>query len=733
MKLRVFDPAKACLVFDPAAARLAVHEQAALPLFLEVQDGTKTQRAAMEGPGIAYAIGQPDAVRWSPPLLLGLLAAKPFPLTAGYSPYLKSTATAQVEVVAAADPAALRVVPSTASSLAPGQSVSLAVEQQLPGSEQWKEVRPDAVSWTVPAEAIWEPASPSLRPALTVPPDAKGEIQLRAEFAGKEAVAHIGVKDQGPDAADPATRLVAVREPAGQYLPVGTEQRYTIMVEGKDGRQEPATEVRWTGDFENKFVKWQAPVLTAKEAGAVQWLCADVGGRTVLLHTTTYVPVAGKDRPQPPPENPDAPTEVVILSDQGPAVQFPVGADFSDFRVEARYRDGFTRLVTKLAALTTPEPPSSAPLAASNGHLIGVHPGQTSVAAEFEGVYTKKSLEVTVTKGIDADEICVVPAPIVLLRGETVRLGIIGKKLGKSIGDITGIGNVTWQSDNSQTARVEGHALTGVKPGEANITASLGSMTSRPAKVSVVESIAEPLHADPRSIRLVVGQGVRVGSDLTVSRGDMDVSDMCTVTSALPECVRYIPETRTLMGVSPGQSEVAMALGDKVAHVAVEVLPPTVGKPEVVEGDIRIEPANTILAPGQSDAVRVYAGLTDRTGAAKLASSDPKVVMIQGDMVCALAPGKAEITATFPGSATTGKAYVTVNDEPITELLADPVRLEVGDTSRLPILGKAACGIHELFPQADLKLSAGGQNPAPLPCPVEPGSRASPRARPPWK
>ena len=166
------------------------------------------------------AIAQPDAVRWSPPMLLGLRAAKPFALTAGYAPYLKSTATARVEVLAAADPAALRVVPSTVSWAA-GQTVSLAVEQQLPGSQQWKEVRPDAVSWTVPAGAIWEPARPSLRPALTVPPRAKGEIQLRAEFAGKEALARVSVKDQGPDAADPAARLVAVREPGGQYLPVG--------------------------------------------------------------------------------------------------------------------------------------------------------------------------------------------------------------------------------------------------------------------------------------------------------------------------------------------------------------------------------------------------------------------------------------------------------------------------------------------------------------------------------
>jgi hypothetical protein len=713
VKLRVFDPARARLVFDPDTACLAVHEQAALPLFLEVQDGAKTQRAAMEGPGIAYCVARPDAVRWSPPTLLRLLATQPFALTAGYAPYLKSTATARVEVLAAAAPAALRVVPSTAS-LAPGQTVSLAVQQQLPGSEQWKEVRPDAVSWTVPAEAVWEPASASLRPALTVPPDAKGEIQLRAELAGKEARATVSVKDHGPETADPAVRLVAVREPGGQYLPVGAQQRYTIMVEDKDGRQEPATGVRWSRDFENKYVKWQAPVLTAKEAGAVPCLRADVGGRTVLLHTTTYVP--GKLAPG---DNPDAPAEVVILSDQGPAVQFPVGAEFDDFRVEARYRDGTTRLVTKKAMLITPGPPPSAPLTPSNGRLIGVHPGQTSVAAEFAGVHTKKFLDVTVAEEIDADEICVVPAAIALLRGETIRLGVVGKKAGKSIGDITGAGDVTWQSDNRQIARVEGRCLTGVKPGQVNVTASLGAMASRPARVSVVDSIADPLRADPGSIRLVVGQGVRVGSEVTVSRGDMDVSNMCAVTPLQPECVRYIPETRTLVGVAPGPAQVALALGDKCANVAVEVLPAAVGGAggDVVEGDVRIEPANTTLAPGQGDVVRVYAGPADRTVAATLASSDPKVVMIRGNMLCALAPGNAEIFAKFPGSSATGRAYVTVNNEQITELIADPLRLEVGDTSRLPILGKTAGGIHELFPQADLKLSAGGQNPAAIALP----------------
>ena len=60
---------------------------------------------------------------------------------------------------------------------------------------------------------------------------------------------------------------------------------------------------------------------------------------------------------------------------------------------------------------------------------------------------------------------------------------------------------------------------------------------------------------------------------------------------------------------------------------------------------------------------------------------------------------------------------MTVKDEQITELIAHSLRLEVGDTTRLPIVGQAACGIHELFPQADLKLSAGGHNPGAIALP----------------
>ena len=78
-----------------------------------------------------------------------------------------------------------------------------------------------------------------------------------------------------------------------------------------------------------------------------------------------------------------------------------------------------------------------------------------------------------------------------------------------------------------------------------------------------------------------------------------------------------------------------------------------------------------------------------------------------------MAPGKAEITATVSGSQKSGKAVVTVNDEQITELSAEPGQLDMslGDVRSAAVLGRAACGIHEMFPQADLKFRPAGPSP----------------------
>ena len=258
------------------------------------------------------------------------------------------------------------------------------------------------------------------------------------------------------------------------------------------------------------------------------------------------------------------PTQVRIESDQGTAVKFPVGAVFDDFRVEARYADGYTRVVTKKATITA-EDPQQSPVAVENGRLRGIRPGQTQLRAAFEGVEAKDPLAVEVTAAVDADELRVEPVPLVLLPGETVPFSAVGYKKGKSIGSLTELGHIQWQSTDPKIARLDGANLTGAAIGKCEVTASLGSIHSQPAAVSVVESIADELKLSSPSIKLRVGESVQIGRELTISRAGRDISSQCAVTSAVPAVVEYLPESHRCWCCA-GVSTVTFAAGDKLGH-----------------------------------------------------------------------------------------------------------------------------------------------------------------------
>lgn len=417
--------------------------------------------------------------------------------------------------------------------------------------------------------------------------------------------------------------------------------------------------------------------------------------------------------PPAPAEQRGKPSEVAILSDQGSPVRFPVGAEFDDFRVEARYPDGFTRIVTRHAALRTPEDPASASVSFSGGKMRGVRPGKTTLQAEFAGVAAKQGLDVEVTTAANVDEIRLAPSPASILPGETVTLEATGYQGGKSVGVLTGLPGLSWKTSDNAVVRVDGPAATGVRAGQASITAQLGSVTSRPAQVTVADSIAQGLKAEPSLLRLRVGESLAIGTGVSVLRGNVDVSGQCTVTPSAPNIARYDAATHSLVGVAPGVCSVRFARGEKMTDAFVEV----VAVP-FAEGQVVIEPAAGVLSPGQALDLRVFLvngeGVrVDRTGAAVLASSAPDRVQISGDWACALATGTAEITATLPESKTPGRATIAVDNHPIAELIVDPSQrtMAVGDRARLRVLGRSASGLRELFPQGQLKMHVGGASP----------------------
>ena len=90
---------------------------------------------------------------------------------------------------------------------------------------------------------------------------------------------------------------------------------------------------------------------------------------------------------------------------------------------------------------------------------------------------------------------------------------------------------------------------------------------------------------------------------MTVFRGDLDVSSQCERHPGSPSVVRFAPERRSLVGVSPGTSAVDVALGDKVPR-ARRGVPAGVARGR--RHGRRRAGQRAYLAPGQLHRLRVF-------------------------------------------------------------------------------------------------------------------------------
>ncbi len=326
------------------------------------------------------------------------------------------------------------------------------------------------------------------------------------------------------------------------------------------------------------------------------------------------------------------------------SVRFPVGAIFSNFKVEVRYPDGHTRFVTPKAILTTPEPPSSAPLTADHGKLVGLRPGKTKVSAEFHGAKSLVPLEVEVLADVDIDRIAIEPGSAALRPGETYDLHAIGYKNGQSIGDITGLGNLAWKSSNPDVARTGGNTVIASNVGQTQITVERKGLTGT-AQVTVSNSIADELRVVPGVIEMYQGQRLQLGSDVQVLRGNLDVGQQANVVPDSPGIVEFDPETHTLAAKNMGQVTLGVTLGDKLTHALVKV-----GPPPVLAGKLVVEPGSLLLAPGQADRLSVYVQTPsgdkiDQTGAAMYRADDPAIAGIDDGIARSAPSSRARRTS----------------------------------------------------------------------------------------
>ncbi len=667
----------------------------------------------MMSPGVYCSIEQPDAVAWHTATLTGLRPAEPFRITASYLPYLKDPAVAVISV-GQKDVEALRVTPSEVT-LAPGQSLSLKVEAKIAGTDEFREVAPEAVRWTIPRNVLWTEAENGIRPFATAPDDGTQAFPLTASFGKKTAACQVTVAEPKLDPNDRSVKLVLVRHPAGAFLPVGQSQSYEIWME-KGSVREPAPNVFWTPDLSGTSVHWDAPVLTALEAGGPVFLTAQVGERLVTFWTQ---PIDTSVQGERAPLREGQPETLRIFSDDGEEVTVPVGAVYTNYYVEAEYPDGFIQIVTKDATLhaVAGDPQSVTP---ANGELVAVKKGTVTYVAEYAGAETETKLTLNVTENVDIDELRLEPdKSIRMMPGETVQFKLHGFKEGKSVGLLTGMGNITWNSSDPTVAAPQGPVTTANALGKADITATLNGVVSAPAGVEVVATIDEKLGPTDNVIKMMVGESRLVGKDFALIRGNVDFSMQCTVTPLVPDICAYDPSRHALVGKTPGATDVIFTMGDKKA-----VMRAVVGgvDAETVQklrenGKVIVEPAVVTLSAGQMIAPSVYAVTDDgirleRTNGAIFRSTDPEIVEVRGLWLCAKKPGTVAISAQIPevpGRAAEA-ASITVDANPISELVVEPgmIQMSTGDKSNLFIQGRSASGLRRMFEQPALKVESDG-------------------------
>ncbi|MDO4629629.1 MAG: Ig-like domain-containing protein, partial [Planctomycetia bacterium] len=669
----------------------------------------------MNSPGVYYSIEQPDAVKWQTVSLTGLRPAEPFRVTASYLPYLKNPAVAVVSV-AQKETEELRVIPAEVT-LAPGQTISLKVEEKTVGADGFTEAAPEMVRWDYPRNVFWTDAENGIRPMVTAPADGTKAFTLTARFGKKVAACQVTVAEPKLNPADPAVELVLERQPGGAFLPVGQSQSYEIWMQ-KGNVREPAPDVFWTPNFVNTQVQWKAPVLTAEAAGNPVFLQAQVGERLVNFWTQ---PIDTSVQGEIPPLREGQPSSLRIVSyDDGDEVTVPVGAVYTNYAVEAEYPDGFVRIVTKDATLhaISGDPKAVTP---SNGDLVAVKKGTVTYVAEYAGAETDTTkLTLNVTEDVDIDALKLEPEKSIrMLEGETVTFKLHGFKEGKSVGVLTGMGNITWNTSDPAIATPQGPVTTAKALGKADITATLNGITSAPAGVEVVATIDEKLGPTDNVIKMMVGESRLVGKDFALIRGNVDFSMQCHVTPLVPEICEYDASRHALVGKTPGATDVIFTMGDKKAvmrAVVGGVDAETVQKLRT-SGKVIMEPAVITLSAGQMINPSVYAVTDDgvrleRTNSAVFKSSNSDVIEVRGLWLCAKKSGTAVITAQIPDvpSANKDAAEVTVDANPITELVVEPglVKMSVGDKSNLFIQGRSASGLRRLFDQPTLKVATDG-------------------------
>ncbi len=449
-----------------------------------------------------------------------------------------------------------------------------------------------------------------------------------------------------------ALKSIAVTPAATSVAPNGTQQ-FTATGTYSDGSIQVLTAPTVTWSASAGATITSGGLATAKTAGATSTITATSGsisGTAILTVTNPLVSIAVT--PSSVSTSPVAPNNT------------------QQFTATGTYADGSTKVITSTVAWSA----SVGATITQSGLATAVTPNSTVTIMAAQGNISGTAI-MTVTNPLVS--IAVSPATASVAQTFTQQFTATGTYADSTTSVITS--TVTWASSNTSFATISNTqgsqgVATGVAAGTASITATLGSIVSPGAALTVTSATLQSITVTPVAQQIVYQTQQQFTATGNFSDGShSDITSSVTWSSSDTTKITIIP-TGLATGVGTTSSPVTITATKSPASpgtTTATVIPPNVQS-------ITITPGTTNLAAGTSRQYTATAYLANGssfnvTNQATWSSSAPNVASVGTNtgLVKASASnfGPAVISATYSGvtqNITLSINNVTVNSITVT-------------------------------------------------------------------
>ena len=203
------------------------------------------------------------------------------------------------------------------------------------------------------------------------------------------------------------------------------------------------------------------------------------------------------------------------------------------------------------------------------------------------------------------------------------------------------------------------------------------------------------------------GDVVRLGTEVSVKRGETDFSDQCEVVPASPRIVAYDESNRALQALSPGRTRVTFTVRDQAAVMEIEVRPEDIAP---ADSKVLIEPATGRLAVGERLPLRAFVVTPDgqrKSVTGVFSSKKEDVATITESALQGLAAGEVTVELRVSGIDTPGQAVFQVEQLEIQQLVFTPavMTMSAGQRKHFTIEAITPNGRKKLGDDPNLKLT----------------------------